>query len=323
MFLVTNGSRYSGFDKMYVVQSMDSISDHFHFESFLINDGIKANDDVSIYVSDKLKIKGRIDYFSKKRSSGVVIKGKDLTGILINAYPAGEGITGEFKGVTVKEIMTTLCAPFNITVSGEGDDTVKLFNYSFDTKIIDIIAHLCNRYALLASSDDAGNIVLSNAESATDSGISITEGENIHDCEVIIDLNKRFSEYIIHSQNKFGASDGSEKVTFSTDGITANHKPFVKISDDQYEIADAETESAWRQKFQDGISVTYMIESPFFLDVAPNQLINVDSDYLGVKGQLLVKDVIFKSVKNDISTVLNLVSPSTYGGQSIENELIS
>jgi len=320
MYFTAGGQRKSGFDKMFVFQSMDIITDRFLFESELLTPDILADDDVEVFVADQLRLKGRIDYLKKRRSKGCTIKGTDLTGTLIQGYPIDQ--TGEFKNQTVQDILNALCSPFGVSVSGETGETIKRYNFSFDTTIGDIIAQLCNRSALIANADSEGNLVLSDATSATSSGVTLAEGDNMHDMEVIIDLNMRFSDYYIYSQNKFGAFQDSEKVVSNSAGVTSRYKPFVKISSNQYEIADADREAAWRQQFQDGAAVSYMVEVPGIIDAEVNQLINVNSEYLGVNGQLLIKDIVFSSVSSELMTTFYLVSPSTYGGQEVTNELI-
>jgi len=325
MDFITGGVKYSGFSDMRVFQSMQTISDAFSFEASSMPREIKVGADVEVQIGGVTMVKGKYDYLTKKSSQlDSVISGRDKTGVLVDSFPLGS--TGEYIGLSPLEIMQSLCDPFGVQVSGAqdalGGDVIKRFNHSLDTQIGDIIAHLCNRGGFLASSTSEGDLVITNARDAVKSNFSFSEGQNIADSSLSIDLKKRHSSYSIYSQNKFGAFNESEKVLSQVSGLSSIYRPFIKISDDQYEIADADREALWRQQFMDGSSVVYTITASDILDLEVNTLVNVFSDYLGVKGELLVRDITYISRGDSLSTELTLVSPLTYGGNHTPNEFI-
>jgi len=320
MFLIANGERFSGFDKMVVFQSMETISDAFHFESKLMPNEIKANIDVQIFIGNQLRISGRTLELDKRRSENTKISGGDYSLTLKGAF--ANNSTGEFIKLTLKEIITTLVSPFGLSVDGEDGPTLKKYNYSLDDPINDIIADLCTRTAFIVSSTPEGNLTISDATAAEDSGITLVEGQNISDMALNINMQKRFSEYNIYAQNKHGAFQNSDKVFSSVAGTTRTHRPFNYFNSNQFEIADADKEAAWRKGYSDGMAAVYTVETPSILNIRPNQLITIDSTYLGVQDSLLVLDVKFVSKKDKLKTELTLVSPSTFGGREVENEFI-
>ena len=312
MIFRTKGINFDGFDEMRVFQSMETLSDGFSFKSKIVPKEIKAGESVEVLIDGVKRITGFYDQWKGRRSSNVEITGKDKPGRLIRTYP--KDFTGEFVQQTPKQIITALVAPFGITVDGLDGDLIKRYNFRFDKTNARIIQDICTRAGILASSDPDGNIVLTDSRKAVRSNLSFVEGQNIHDLAIDIDLDLRHSEYNIYAQSRFSAFLGSEKVLQSAPGLSKNFAPFNKIQGAQYEIADAKREALWQQQYNDGSSVIYTIFFAGMLDAQVNTLATVASEYLGVGGDLLIRDLEFISKPGDTMTILTLVSPLTYGG---------
>lgn len=315
MIFRTRGKDFSGFDEMRVFQSMETISDGFNFKARTVPTEIKAGREVEILIAGEKKITGFYDQWTGLKTGKTSISGKDKAGRLTNSYPAG---TGEFVGQTAKQIIEKIAEPFDITVSGLDGPTIKRFNYFFDTSNASIIRTICTQAGLLASSDSDGNIVLTDARSAKQSNYSFVEGQNVTDMAIRIDLDRRHSDYNIYAQSRFSAFLNAEKVLQSQEGLSSSYAPFNKLQPNQYEIGDAEREALWQQQYNDGSSIEYDIVIPEIIDAEVNTLTTVSSPYLGVDGNLLIRDIEFTSKARKLSTKLTLVSPLTYGGAHTE-----
>jgi len=320
MFFITEGNRLSGYDEQRVFQSMETLSDAFMFTTKLLSADVKCGQDVEIVIDNKTLVTGKYERRKGIRSKDITIMGRDKTGDLVDSFVADQ--TGEFKGLTIKEIIIEICNPFNIKVSGLEGPLVKRYNFNFDMTAGDIIRGLCTRSGLLASSDEEGNLVITNAREAINNGLSITEGVDMHDCEIDIDLTKRYSDYRVYAQSKFSLFEAAEKIFATAPGLQTRHRPFTKINDDEFELADADTESLWQQQYQDGSSVLYVVILPRTIKVSVNEIVNIESPYMGVAGELLVRDLEYFSTPTSQQTTLWMVSPLTYGGTHTPNAFI-
>lgn len=312
MIFRTGGENFSGFNEMRVFQSMETLSDGFSFRTRVVPEEIKAGSAVQIIVADKKRITGFYDIWEGTRSKEITIKGKDKAGRLMNTFP--QGFTGEFIAQTPKQIIESLVAPFGITVSGLSGDIIKRYNFRLDKTNARNIQKICTRAGLLANSDANGNLVLTDSSKVINANFALVEGQNIHDQSISIDLDKRHSNYNVYAQSPFANFFNSEKVLQSQVGLSKHFSPFNKIQSAQYEIADAKREAIWQQQFNDGSAIVYQIVFAGILDAQVNTLVSVASDYLGVSGNLLIRDLEFVTTLKDTLTIFNLVSPLTYGG---------
>nr|WP_298797535.1 hypothetical protein [uncultured Acetobacter sp.] len=161
---------------------------------------ITEHDQVEVLVHGQTVLMGWVDDISMQMEGGqfqAVISGRDKTGDLVDgsANPTGPG---EYRQVTLANLVHTLCTPFGITVSTDVD-VGKPFTLvalePAETAMAAIERHSRQR-GILVTSDGVGGVVLtqSGQERAPE---SISNPGNVHDMEVRISSRGRFSDVFV------------------------------------------------------------------------------------------------------------------------------
>lgn len=320
MILEIDNAKYSGFVSLSVVSSMDTLSDTFT---------IKANNrwisDYEIGVNSTCRILTEpdedpiLDGFVYGLMPGIgepiIITGRDKTGDLIDSTVSGT--TGEYRGRTPKQIISSLCEPFSITITGKEGTVLPVYRHSQDATVYEVILDLSARQGLLITSDGTGNLVISNEATTARAAFVLQEGVNIIEGSAIINAAQQHSSYTVIGQNA-----GNSQVVAASDVDSPRHRPQTLINSGNIQIEDAQTAAAWRNAISEGMVQSYTVKVAGIQEVRPNTLIEIASDTLGVNGDLLIKSARFTTDSNGSTTTLSLVPPQTFGGDETTNRWI-
>jgi prophage tail gpP-like protein len=320
MILEIDNAKYAGFVSLSVVSSMDTLSDTFSISANnrWIRDyeiGVNSTCRILTEPDEEPILDGFIYGLRPEIGNPVSITGRDKTGDLIDCTVSGS--TGEFRGRTPKQIITSLCEPFGVSVSGAEGTALPVYRHSQNETVYDIILDLATRQGLLINSDGAGEIVITTAATTTRAPFVLQEGVNIIDGGAILDASMQHSTYTVIGQN---ADDN--QVTASVDGESPRFRPMKVINSGAIQISDAMTAAAWRQSISDGMVQSYSVKVAGIQNVRPNTLIEIASDTLGVNGDLLIRKAVFTTDSNGSTTTLSLVPPQTFGGDETLNRWI-
>jgi prophage tail gpP-like protein len=276
------------------------------------NRGVKLGDDCRIVTADGTQlIDGFIFKLNVSIGSPVVISGMDKTADMMDCPISG---TGEFKGLTVKQIISKICEPFGVTVSGKADSVIDVCRYGLNEMAIDIIRDLCGRSGILANSDGAGNVVLTRATDFDRSELILEEGNNILSGSLAL-IETRRSTIKTIGQNRAGNSSATAA------GTSARHRPQTVINGGNLTAGQALTGVEWLASM--ATPESYIISVAGFKNVRPNTLIDIESRTLGVSGSLLIRAVVWDDGKDGSTTSFDLVNPAMYGGENVLNELVN
>jgi prophage tail gpP-like protein len=224
MILEVNNIQYSGFTTISVSSGIDVLSDSFVISSNnrWTDGGLRAEDECRILdASGNPLLDGYISKLSPVIGGNISIAGRDKAGDLIDSMPSG---TGEFSGLTMKEIIQALCAPFGIIVTGEDGSVVPRFRYGMDERVSSIIHELVTRQGYLIYSDGSGDLVISKAGEAR-APFVLVEGNNITNGSAIIDATKLHSTYEVLGQNY---SDNTVNSSFN--GLSTRYRPLTAVN---------------------------------------------------------------------------------------------
>ena len=317
MILEIDNAKYSGFVSLSVLSSMDTLSDTFTIRAnnrWISDYEIGVNSTCRILTEpggDSL-LEGYVYGLNPSIGEPITINGRDKTGDLIDCIVSGS--VGEFRGRTPKQIITSICEPFGITVDGADGSVLPVYRHSMVSSVYDIILDLSSRQGLLINSDGTGNIVISDEATTTRASFVLQEGINIINGSAIIDASRQHSIYTVNGQNQ-----GSNQVNSSSTGFSPRFRPLTVINSGSIEVADAQSSVEWLAAISEGMVQGYSVKVAGIQDVRPNTLIEIASDTLGVNGDLLIKSARFTTDGNGSTTTLSLVPPQTYGGEETLN----
>ena len=310
MKLEVGSQVFSGFISAHVRSSMDSLFDQFKFVSTsrIVSDKlIKLGNDCRVIApDDSTLLDGYIYGLTVPIGGDVIITGSDKAQDLMSSNVSG---TGEFKNLTAKQIIQSICLPFGITVSGTADASVDVFRYNINERASDVILELLGRYGLLANSDGSGNLVLTTATTTDRATLQLVEGNNIIDGAVMLSENRN-SEFTLHGQNRTGS------VSSSVDGLSARHRPSTAIFTGNVTSGQVTTGAAWGAKMAQ--PEMYSVRVSGIYNVRPNTLIPIESNTLGVSGDLLIRAVTWSLERGGHTTTFELVNPAVYGGENTD-----
>jgi prophage tail gpP-like protein len=310
-------AQIEGFQTYKMMSTMKALSDVFELTcpNSPSAQGLTAGSACEVLIDDDLTITGAVDrihYSSKSRI--LTWTGRDKTGDMVDSTPVVS--TGQWTGLTAKEIIASIALPFGITVTGEDGLTFPQYNTELDATCAEIIAELCSMSGMLATSSSDGNIVLTKA-ATIQSEIILQEGRNIKDMEFIADASAVFSSYKVIGQQSFtGTDQTSATQPFGTvAGTGASPRLMTVINSNSMDYASAASQAEWiaadKESSQEYVKVTIAEYSK----VQPNTLITLVSDTLRISGQRLIETVIWEySPEEGHHTTFILVNPSKYGG---------
>lgn len=314
MILEVHNVQYTGFISELAMSGIDTLSDSFSFTSVnrWMGGGISVKDECRVLDNaGEPIIGGYIDKISAGLDGRIIISGRDKAGDLIDSTPAG---SGEYVGLTMREIIQSLCEPFGIIVTGEEGSTISRFRYGLDETISGIIRELVTRQGYLINSDGSGDLVIEEA-GATRAPFVLEEGVNIlGDSAVEVNGSMLHSSYTVLGQNI-----DNNTVNSTIAGRADRYRPLTTHNTGNIQIADAQTSSAWLGRISDGMAQQYSIIIAGIQNVRPNTVIECDSLSLGVSGDLLIKNVVWSDGASGARTTLKLANPYAFGLDYTDN----
>ena len=314
MIFDANNIQYEGFQSISVTSSVQTISDSFSIQcnNRWVNGGLKGGDEARIIDSDgEALIDGYVDKLMPNIGGMIGIAGRDKAGDLVDSmYVNG---TGEFAGITMKEIIQSLCSPFGIIVTGEDGERIERFRYGLNQTVASIIQTLVSRQGYLCNSDGSGDLVIQKAGTQRAPFVLI-EGVNILNGTAMIDATKLHSNYRILGQNY-----NSNTINDNFVGFSGRHRPLTSIDTGNIQIRDAQTASEWLARVSDGSAQSYTITVADIQKVRPNTLIECSSPTLGINDDLLITDITWVTDKSGSRTVLSLANPYIFGLDAVNN----
>lgn len=320
MILEVNSVMYSGFEGVQVSLSMTNITGNYSIRSvhrWIGSDTLKSGDACSLWHPDGTElIRGHIGPFNPVLGQSVNIIGRDKSNDLLTSTIDG---TGNFANLTLKEIITSICAPFGIDVSGDDGEHIAGFGYNKDAFAADVIRELITRQGFLCSPNGSGGLDIGTITQTRKADFVLQEGVNmLKESQGFIDDTKRHSSYAALGQS------WDQNTPSSTFGGGANrHKPFTFIKSGKSQIRDCDTSAEWMAKVSEGSAQYYEVLVKDLQSVVPNTLIDINCPSFGLNNQeLIIGGVDFFVDKEGARTKLLLFDPYIFGGSAVENTFL-
>jgi len=317
--LQVNGVNYGGWQSVGITLGMEQIAGNFELttterwpaqpEAWRINPG----DACKLLVGSTQVISGYVDDFAPsydKESHTIKITGRDKTGDLVDCAAVHK--SGEWHNASLTRIATDLCVPFGIKVVavinvGKPFSSFAIWHGETAFECLDRAARM--RGVLLVS-DGKGNLLLTRT-GTNRIATALVKGVNIESASGQFSWKDRFSQYVVKGQTAMGkgtwehpvageaAADEEPKHFFQTkasvpDKSITRYRPHVTIA---YQ-GDGSTymdRATWERNIRvgKGNRVSYTVtgwEHAAGLWL-PNNLVQVQDDYMGYTGDLLISQV--------------------------------
>ncbi|MEO0035718.1 MAG: hypothetical protein RLZZ501_1741 [Pseudomonadota bacterium] len=266
-----------------------------------------------------------VDISYDGQSHNVTIRGRDRTGDLIDCSALVAGV-GSWTGTSVMRIAADLCDPFGIKIVSTVSDTRKVLaghSIQMGETVWECLDRAIRQYGLLAMADADGNLVLTRPGSAG----ALAEarlGANILAGSCGFSERELFRDYYLLGQ--FPGSNESYSDPRITTGASAHasdpnvarYRPLiVQTEANTCDMAFLPTRAAWEAAVRSGRARRPTITVVGWRDAkgslyAPNTMIRLEDDFLGIHETLLVAGVRLTLSDNGQLAELSLARKSAF-----------
>lgn len=331
VMLKVNGSEYGGWKTVRIQRGIEQLAGSFtlgvseRWFGQATPRRIVPGDKCELSVDDEAVITGwvddlKIDY--DERSHNVTVAGRDTTGDLVDCS-AIKG-SGQFKGRTIEQIASELCAPFGISVNvAAGVDVGKAFsNFAIQEgeSAFEALERMAKIRALLLTSDGLGGLVITRA-STERVPTALKNGVNIKAAAAVLDHKDRFSTYTVKGQaagTDFwnGTATAHPRGT-ATDPAVKRYRPQIVVGESQADGLSAKDRAIWQSKMRAArsLNVTARVQGWRHADGLwkPNTVVHITDDWLQLDHDLLIKTVAFiQDDREGTVSELALTDPQAY-----------
>lgn len=309
--LIIDSVAYGGWTRLEVQRGIEQIAGGFVLQLTSRYPGVDVPMQLreglpcQVKLGDDLVISGYIDDYETDdtdTSSSIRISGRDKTGDLVDCSAIYK--TGQWRGVTLAQIVTDIAFPFHINVVvAPGTDTgevFKRFALEEGEKAFDAIDRACRLRAVLVTSTPDGNLLITTA-SGVSSGVRLVEGVNMTKFNSKHSWKERYSEIVMKGQvpgddHENGVAAAQLKAA-AKDGEIARYRPLVVIAEHGTSTKSLADRAAWEVKVRMGRGkrggctvVGWRTgedgqEGPLWL---PNTLVQVTSERMNIDMELLI-----------------------------------
>lgn len=327
--VVINGQRFFHVSSCTVTTSMDTVCNVFNmtisdrWTQAKVVPMINPNDPCQVFIGENRIIDGFIDKVNPQftsSSNSINISGRDKTADLIDCSVVHD--LGQWNGLKLDRIIKDICKPFNINVLIQTDigAAISYFQIEQGMSAFDAIEKLCSLKAVLAISDDKGNIVITRAGDEKIKYI-LEEGINIEAASANYDGSKRFSSYNVKGQAlPTGFVPGNDAFSGSATVVDKNvprYRPLVILESAPVNSGTCQTVAKWELAKRRGQSRNFKVTKKGLLQddlsLWPlNKKIHLTSPRLGVDDDLLIAGVEYHTETSGEFVVFTLTPQEAY-----------
>lgn len=309
--LTVNGQEYGGWTAVRISRGIEQAASEFDIsvtERWAVTATsppwqIKLNDSCTIALAGQLVLTGYVEKYRAgytATSHTVRIAGRSKTCDVVDCMP--DLGAGQFSGYTLDKIARALAAPFGISVVVDAP-----MGASFPAVVLEksetahaFLEKLCRMRSVLASDDENGNLVLTQAGSGRAAG-AIVEGKtgNILAASAELSCNERFKTYVVLGQAPLsfdGQAEQLEVLGSASDPGVPRPRRFAEHAESAVDPGDSAARAKWRALHNagKGTQLTATVRGWFQPDGTlwrPNQTAPVTSPRLQIDRSLLIGKV--------------------------------
>jgi len=282
---------------------------------------IKAGEACSLKYGNELLITGYIDAVEPShdaKSHSVRVRGRSKPGDLIDCSIPQR----EYKQQDLLQIATALASAFGIKVTSETDIGAKFksVRLAAGQPIWEFLEQLARIRAVRFVSDINGDLLITTAGSGR-ADIALELGVNIKSAQAEIDHSQLFSAYLVKAQEG-GLLLSAEGAAFpqgsAKDARVTRYRPLTIESETTTDKAGCQTRAEWARNTHFGRARSTIITVPGWLQKdggrtwMPNELVPIDDELLGIKGDRLIRSVTMLLDENGTRTELAVVPKEAF-----------
>lgn len=275
-------------------------------------------------------VTGFIDSVSQSLDAGrhgITVNGRDRSADIVDASAVHS--PGSWKGASLMDICTALCAPFGIAVALEGNQgqAFSAFQIQPGESVAEAMQRLLKQRELVAMPDGRGGLRLAALAQETLSTV-LQEGVNVLSASVGYDASARYSEYIVTGQIQGTDKDFGKACSVRakvTDEQMKRYRPLVIRASQQGGVAYMRQRARWEMTSRraEGTSVQVTVQG--WRDSTgrlwePGVLVPVSLPTLGISQSLLIGEVTWTRDSGGTTTQLTLKDPSAWQPEPEERE---
>ena len=320
--LFCNGNKFSGFNSVNVVRSLDQIAATYSLSVFQdYSDAsmivpIFPDDEVRLEVDGDVLLEGYNETTQAGLSSSAVnctISGKEYTADLVKC-PCAELV---YENKKVDEIVRRICSGFGLnfrSVSGvDLGAPLKSIAANPSTKAFDVMVQACKERRVFPVSDGRGNVSINNNQYES-AEVSLVQGKNILSVQGNFSNVARYSKYRVISANDPKGKTYAEVL----DDQMTRQREWVLMDSQFSSKENCEARARWeanhRQAESNGLSIvvgSWRQKQGGSLWV-PGLLVTADVPAFGIDDQFLINRVTYTYGQDGVRAVLQLVNPDLY-----------
>lgn len=326
--LTVNNSKYSGWKKININIGLEQMAGTFELtvsEKWPNSPAvrkIKRDDACTIDIDGHVVITGYVDEVMpsiNSESHEVTITGRDKTGDLVDCSAIYKA--GQWSNQKLDAIASNLCEPFGIKVLVQTDigEPFKKVTINNSETVFETLSRLAKQRGVLLTTDGLGNLVITRAGNNR-LRAALKEGVNIIAASGTFSNRNRHSVYIAKGQhpgsNDLNLEAANEPVAQVKDTGVTRYRPLIILAEENSTIDSLKKRITWQRNFNYGRGTKGVITVAGWKDGGDvwkfNRLIKVESDSLGINGELLISKANYKLDDNGTLTTLTLTRPEAY-----------
>jgi prophage tail gpP-like protein len=325
--LQVNGRHYIGWERLEVVRSLEAVTGVFEAEMSAQLPGldgrnpIRPGDACSLKLDGETVITGYVDDVALRydaRRSGITVRGRDATGDLVDCSLEGQ----QFKNQTLTQIAAALAGPFGIAVSSNVQDAATPFaSFAVETgeTVFEALERAARQRGVLLNSDGAGGLELTQAQGIP-VATTLQRGVNILAVDGTASWRERHDTILVKGQSanplQAVAAVAAQQLGRAADTEITRHRPLVLAAEDQGDGPDYKTRAEWERgvRYARGVQVDVTVQGWRHAGGlwAPNTLIPLQDDWLGIDEPLLCTAVSYRLDESGTTALLSLTRPGAY-----------
>jgi len=323
--LQTGGSRFGGWTGVSVSRSIEAFSGSFSFTASEkspadpLGRPILMGDSAVVRIGDVALITGHIDKIDPgydKNTHTIRVSGRSKTADLVDCSAIHE--PGLWLERTLEQIAAELTKPFGIKVRVESATGLPFSTFKLEPSetVHGAIVRAAGLRAILVTDNGAGDLVLTRVGPAR-AGVELRKGDRILSARGSFSDRDRFSIYTVMGQRRSTDSDGDNPQTQvsaeAKDLGIKRFRPLDILAEEPGSVANYRDRAKWEATTRQGKALRATLtvqdwEHPGGLWL-PNQRVNVDDAWLGIRREMLITGVTWILDESGRRTELSIMPP--------------
>lgn len=324
--LIVGDVAYAGWTDISVTRSMETAAGGFNLgltsrwpgqeTDFPLRQGQACR----VAIAGDTVVRGWIDWVVRREDDRIyrlTVAGRDAAGDLVDSAAAHQ--PGEWRGLTLLDLVRQLARPWGISVRAAFDDPTAfgVFRVQLGETAWSAIERACRFRRALAMSDGKGGLVLVRAATSR-ADVSLVRGQNIVEVDSDDDNSDRYSDIIVYGQRP--AADGEDLASafhgrgHATDKSVGRWRPLIILAEDQATQMQLQTRAEWEAAVRFGrshkrtVKVEGWRQRPNGRLWQPNELVHLT--WRHIDDEMLISSVEFRSPPE--MTILTLYPPEAF-----------